>query len=80
MKKIIIMLVLIFGLFGFKPNPNRCAGTILVTLTYPWTDTTYLYVEMENTGKEKKIFYVPSAGYTPQVLDRIVFDCNNIIE
>lgn len=74
------MIILLCGLYGFKPDPNKCVGMITVTIIYPWTDTTYLYVKMEKTGEEKKIFYIPPGGYRPQVLDRIVFDSKNIIE
>lgn len=80
MKKLLLILILLCGLYGFKSDPNKCVGTIVVSIRYPWTDTTYLYVKMEKTGEEKKIFYIPPSGYTPQVLERVVFDCKNIIK
>jgi hypothetical protein len=80
MKKLLLIIILLCGLYGFKPDPNKCVGMITVTIIYPWTDTTYLYVVLEKTREEKKIYYIPHGGYVPQVSDRIVFDCKNIIE
>ncbi len=76
LKKILVILILI-AIYGFTPAPEKCSGVITVRLVYPWTDTAYLYVKLDNEGGEKKVRFIGKT--VPQINERITFNCKQII-
>jgi len=76
MKKILIILILI-AIYGFSPAPEKCSGVVTISIIYPWTDTAYLYVDLDNAGGEKKVRFIGKT--VPQINERITFDCKQII-
>jgi hypothetical protein len=76
MKKLLIIISFII-LCGFKSGPVKCSGVVTVRIVYSWTDTAYLYVDLDNNGGEKRVRYIGKS--VPQINERITFDCKQII-
>jgi hypothetical protein len=76
MKKLLIIIAFII-LCGFKYGPVKCSGVVTVRIVYSWTDTSYLYVDLDNNGGEKRVRYIGKS--VPQINERITFDCKQII-
>ena len=76
LKKLLAILILI-AIYGFTPAPEKCSGVVTVRLVYPWTDTAYLYVDLDKGGGEKKVRFIGKT--VPQVNEKITFDCKQII-
>lgn len=77
MKRILIVMVFII-LCGFKSGPEKCSGVVTVRLVYSWTDTSYLYVDLDDKGGEKRVMFI--GKNVPQINERITFNCKQIIK
>lgn len=77
MKKLLAVLALAIICKVTSAAPEKCSGVVTVRLVYSWTDTAYLYVDLDKGAGEKKVRFISKT--VPQVNEKITFDCKQII-